>query len=56
MGVTTVAEELDKYDPNKKYKYEQLKGKDNCPKGVDRSIKEVRRSSHVLLHRVYGRV
>lgn len=40
-GVTSVTEELEKYDPNKKYTYEQLKGKDNCPPGVDRSNKEV---------------
>lgn len=39
-GVTSVADELAKYDPNKKYKYEQLKGTNNCPPGVDPSNKE----------------
>ena len=41
QGVTSVTEELAKYDPNKKFKYEQLKGRDNCPAGVDPSNKEV---------------
>lgn len=41
-GVTSVADELAKYDPNKKYKYEQLKGTNNCPPGVDPTNKEVR--------------
>lgn len=39
-GVTSVAEELEKYDSNKKYKYEELKGS-KCPPGVDPSNKEV---------------
>lgn len=42
QGVTSVTDELEKYDPNKKFPYEQLKGKDNCPTGVDPSNKEVR--------------
>ena len=36
-----MTEELAKYDPNKKFKYEQLKGRGNCPVGVDPSNKEV---------------
>ena len=36
-----MADELAKYDPNQKYPYEKLKGKDNCPTGVDPSNKEV---------------
>ena len=40
-GVTTVAEELEKYDDSRKFKYEELKGKGNCPTGVDASKKEV---------------
>ena len=36
-----MTDELAKYDPNKKFPYEQLKGKDNCPTGVDPSNKEV---------------
>lgn len=41
QGVTSVSDELAKYDPNKKFPYEQLKGKNNCPEGVDPSNKEV---------------
>ena len=40
-GVTAVAEELKKYDESCKFKYEELKGKDKCPTGVDPSRKEV---------------
>ena len=41
VGVTTVAEELEKYDESRKFKYEELKGKEHCPTGVDASKKEV---------------
>ena len=41
QGVTSVSDELAKYDPNKKFPYEQLKGKGNSPPGVDSSNKEV---------------
>ena len=40
-GITTVAEELKKYDDNRKFKYEELKGRSNCPTGVDVARKEV---------------
>ena len=46
-GVTSVGEELQKYD--RKYKYEELRGK-QCPAGVDPSKKEVRG------HRMSGHV
>lgn len=36
-----MAEELKKYDDSRKFKYEELKGKDKCPTGVDASRKEV---------------
>ena len=42
QGVTKVADELAKYDPNTKFPYEKLKGKDNSPTGVDPSNKEVK--------------
>ena len=40
-GVTAVADELKKYDDNRKFKYEELKGRHNCPTGVDVTRKEV---------------
>ena len=36
-----MAEELKKYDDNRKFKYEELKGRHNCPTGVDVTRKEV---------------
>ena len=39
-GVTSVQEELKKYDEGRKFPYEQLKGK-LCPAGVDPTVKEV---------------
>ena len=48
QGVTSVQEELKKYDEGRKFPYEQLKGK-SCPQGVDPTMKEVVRpnsSSH----------
>ena len=36
-----MADELKKYDDSRKFKYEELKGKGNCPTGVDPSKKEV---------------
>ena len=49
QGVTSVQEELKKYDEGRKFPYEQLKGK--CPQGVNPTIKEVkhRNSSHTLV-------
>ena len=41
-GVTSVAGELSKYDEDRKFKYADLKGKGNCPTGVDPTKKEVR--------------
>ena len=41
-GVIAVAEELKKYDDNRKFKYVELKGRHNCPTGVDVTRKEVR--------------
>ena len=41
QGVTAVATEMEKYSDSKKYKYEELKGKDNVPAGVDATRKEV---------------
>ena len=40
-GVTSVASELTKYDEGRKLKYADLKGKGNCPTGVDPTKKEV---------------
>ena len=40
-GVTGVASELTKYDESRKFKYDDLKGKGNCPTGVDATKKEV---------------
>ena len=40
-GVTSVLDELTKYDEGRKCKYEELKGT-NCPSGVDPTKKEVR--------------
>ena len=40
QGVTSVQEELKKYDEGRKFPYEQLKGK-SCPQGVDPTMKEV---------------
>lgn len=40
-GVTSVVDELSKYDENRKFKYAELKGKGNCPTGVDATKKEV---------------
>ena len=57
-GVTAVAEELKKYDDSRKFKYEELKGKDKCPTGVDPSRKEVKEvcatgsMCHILLQLV----
>ena len=64
QGVTSVTDELAKYDPNKKFPYEQLKGKDNCPTGVDPSNKEVGKHivwdththTHKLLLYIYLRI
>ena len=45
-----MAEELKKYDESRKFKYEELKGKDKCPTGVDPSRKEVKLSvCHILV-------
>ena len=41
-GVTAVATELAKYDESRKFKYDDLKGKGNCPTGVYPTKKEVR--------------
>jgi len=40
QGVTSVQEELKKYEEGRKFPYEQLKGK-LCPTGVDPTVKEV---------------
>ena len=48
-GVTAVAEELKKYDDSRKFKYEELKGKNNCPTGVDASRKEVNKMMITLV-------
>jgi hypothetical protein len=53
QGVTSVSEELAKYDPNKKFKYEQLKGRGNCPVGVDPSNKELHLSEEDF-QKVFG--
>lgn len=36
-----MADELKKYDDNRKFKYEELKGRNNSPTGVDVTRKEV---------------
>ena len=40
-GVSSVLDELTKYDEGQKYKYEDLRGQGNCPTGVDPTKKEV---------------
>ena len=40
-GIITVADELKKYEDNRKFNYEELKGRNNCPTGVDVTRKEV---------------
>ena len=40
-GVTSAIEELSKYDEGRKFNYEDLKGQNNCPTGVDPTKKEV---------------
>ena len=55
-----MAEELKKYDDSRKFKYEELKGKDKCPPGVDPSRKEVKEVCatgsvcHILLQLAQG--
>ena len=44
-----MAEELKKYDDSRKFKYEELKGKNNCPTGVDASRKEVNKMMITLV-------
>ncbi len=36
-----MADELKKYDDNRKFKYVELKGRHNCPTGIDVTRKEV---------------
>ena len=47
-GIIAVAEELKKYDDNRKFKYEELKGRNNCPTGIDVTRKEVNHTSMII--------
>ena len=40
-GITSAIHELSKYDEGRKFDYEDLKGQNNCPTGVDPTKKEV---------------
>ena len=41
IGIMNVAEVLKRYDDNRKFLYDELKGRDNCPVGIDVTRKEV---------------
>lgn len=47
-----MASELTKYDESCKFKYDDLKGKGNCPTGVDATKKEVMVNTPIRLNRL----
>ena len=46
-----MADELKKYDDNRKFKYVELKGRHNCPTGIDVTRKEV--SNFIMLMSIF---